>query len=169
MSGEFLELEAWAQGFLAAIGPAGRQRLQRAILRDLRRSQSARIGDQLNPDGSPFEPRKPQHEPARFRARGSIRARPGGIRRRSEGRAAGDPMFRKLRQAAHLKAGLDADGVWVGFAGRDAAIAGVHQDGLEDRTSRTGPRIRYPIRGLLGFTDAERAHILDLLADHVLL
>lgn len=156
---DFLELEEWAHAMIAAIGPAGRRRLQMQLARDLRRSQAERIAAQENPDGSRFEPRKP--EAPRFRARRNK------IRARAAARKDGDPMFRKIRTAAFLRSGVDEEGVWAGFTGRVARIAGVHQEGEVDQVSPDGPRVRYPRRILLGFTDAERRHILDRVLTHV--
>lgn len=163
MSSDFLELEAWAQATLAALGPGGRRRLQQQLARDLRRSQADRIAAQQNPDGTPFEPRKEQAaEASRFRARAGVRDRAGQVRRR-----ASPEMFRRIRTAAFLRGGIDDEGVWVGFSGRVARIAAVHQEGEVDRVSPDGPKVRYPVRALLGFTEAEKRHILDLLVAHV--
>lgn len=166
MSEGFVELEAWARATVSALDAGGRRRLQARLARDLRRSQAERIVNQENPDGTPFEPRKAQAgEASRFRARSNIRERHGAVRRRAN--KAGDPMFRRLRTTAFLRGGIDDDGVWVGFTGRAATIASVHQEGLPDRTSPEGPTVRYPMRRLLGFTDAERRHLIDALMDHV--
>ncbi|MDZ4371545.1 MAG: phage virion morphogenesis protein, partial [Phenylobacterium sp.] len=101
-------------------------------------------------------------EASRFQARGNLRRRSGAIRRR-----AGAPMFRRLRTAAFLRGEIDADGVAVGFSGRAARIAVVHQDGLQDRTSPGGPIAQYPMRRLLGFTAEERQAVLDAIMDQV--
>lgn len=168
MSEGILELEAWARGLVTAIGPAGRRRLQVRLARDLRKSQAERIARQQNPDGSPFEPRKAQAaEASRFRARAPVRGRHGAVRRQAEARKAGDPMFRKLRTSAFLRSGIDGEGVWAGFTGRVARIAAVHQRGEVDQTSPEGPKVRYPVRLLLGFTEAERRHVIEALLDHV--
>ncbi|WP_337186688.1 phage virion morphogenesis protein [Phenylobacterium sp.] len=160
---DFEALDAWARATIAALDGPGVRRLQMRLLRDLRRSQAARIARQENPDGSPFAPRKAQAaEASRFQARAEIRRRPGRVRRR-----AGAPMFRKIRTAAFLRGEIDAEGVAVGFSGRAARIATVHQEGGEDRTSPGGPMARYPMRRLLGFTDDEREAILDAILDHV--
>lgn len=57
--------------------------------------------------------------------------------------------------------------IWVGFSGRAANVAGIHNDGLEDRPALKAPPMRYPRRVLLGLTNAERGRILDLLLEHV--
>jgi len=48
-----------------------------------------------------------------------------------------------------------AQGMAIGFAGRIAFIARVHQFGLVDKVDRDGPSVKYDSRELLGFTEAE--------------
>lgn len=92
---------------------------------------------------------------------GELRNKKGGIRRRAAG------MFKKIRSNANLKAGVDPDGLWVGFTGRAARIANVHQYGLKDRVTKDGPEARYPQREILGFSLDERQALLAMLVDHV--
>ncbi|MGO1072110.1 phage virion morphogenesis protein [Lysobacter sp. CA199] len=142
------QLETWAAPLIAALSPSARRTLLQAMAVDLRRSQQRRIAQQCNPDGSAYAPRKPQRED-----------RVGRIRR--------GVMFRRIRQARHLRATSDADGLRVGYAGRVARIARVHQDGGTDGATRGGPLIRYARRQLLGFSGAERGRIRDLLLTHL--
>jgi hypothetical protein len=76
-------------------------------------------------------------------------------------------MFRKLRNGRNLRAGATDVEAWIGFSGRAAEIARVHQDGLRDKPSIKGRAVRYAKRGLLGLTQAEQSHALDMLLDHV--
>lgn len=156
---DLAELETWAEAMVSALSPVGRRRLQTELARELRRSQADRIASQKNPDGSAFEPRKP--EAPRFRARRN------DIRARAAARKDGAPMFRKIRTAAYLRGGVDAEGVWVGFLARAARIAIVHQEGDVDQVYPGGPRVRYPQRVLLGFTEAELRAIHDKILTHV--
>lgn len=142
------DLEEWAAPLLAKLSPNERRKLARTIGQRLRQSQRARIAAQQNPDGSPFAPRKPQN-----------RNRRGSVRRRA--------MFSKIRQARHLRVVVTAAGVEVGFSGRVAQIARIHQYGLRDRLGRDGPNVQYPQRELLGFTDADRNLVRDLLIDYL--
>ncbi|MFZ6752819.1 phage virion morphogenesis protein [Undibacterium sp. Dicai25W] len=64
-------------------------------------------------------------------------------------------MFAKLRTNAHMKTSADANQIEVGFYGRVARIARVHQLGLRDRVSNTGPAITYPKRDLIGFSERD--------------
>ncbi|HZH44254.1 MAG TPA: phage virion morphogenesis protein [Lysobacter sp.] len=129
---ELNRLEEWAAPLLARLQPAQRNALARRLATEMRRSQQQRISQQRNPDGTAYAPRKPR-----------AREKAGRVRR---------AMFQRLRQAKHLKAGGNASEVWVGFVGRTARIARVHQEGLVDRVSPDGPRVRYEPRALLGFT-----------------
>ncbi|WP_443749712.1 phage virion morphogenesis protein [Asticcacaulis solisilvae] len=76
-------------------------------------------------------------------------------------------MFRKLRTGRYLKSGVDDYGLWVGFLGKVAGIARIHQEGGRDRTSRRGPTVQYAQRELLGFTNQDREDILDLVLRHM--
>ena len=75
-------------------------------------------------------------------------------------------MFTKLRTARWLRISGSADAAEVGFAGRVARIASIHQDGLRDRAAPHAPEVRYPQRVLLGFTNADRERIRDFLFLH---
>lgn len=142
-------LDTWAGALLAKLAPPARRTLARTIATELRRSQQQRIAAQLNPDGTAYAPRKPR-----------LRDKRGAIRRRAT-------MFAKLRTARWLKATSTADAAEVGFIGRVARLARVHQEGLRDRVSPGGKQIRYPTRALLGFTEAERESIRTRLLDHL--
>lgn len=76
-------------------------------------------------------------------------------------------MFRKLRNGRNLRAGATDLEAWIGFSGRAAEIARVHQEGLREKPSRKGRAVRYAERGLLGLTQAEQSRALDMLLDHV--
>jgi phage virion morphogenesis protein len=146
------DLEAladWAGPMLARLTPAARRAAAMDIGRALRKSQQQRIVAQQNPDGTAFEPRK---------ARARLRAKAGRIRRQK--------MFAKLRTAKMLKIETDAEGLAIGWAGRVARIARVHQEGLESGVA-PGIKYRYPVRQLLGLTQAERDMIQDKLLEHL--
>lgn len=148
MSDDLNALEDWAAPLLERLQPGERKKLARDIARELRKRQVARIKRQENPDGSPFEPRKPQ-----------ARAQSGSIRR--------NVMFTKIRQAKHLKGRGLGDAATVGFTGRVARIARVHQYGLRDKVDRNGPYYHYPERDLLGYSDDDRAVIRDMILDRL--
>jgi len=150
------DLETWAAPLLAKLSTAEVKRLTHAIAKDLRASQGKRIAQQRNPDGTAYTPRKRQGQ----NAPGSLRAKKGQIKARLA-------MFAKLKTARYLKTKADAAGAEVGFTGRVARIAAVHQWGLRDKVEAHGPEVQYPARELLGFTPAELDHIQDLLMQHL--
>ena len=153
MVDDLTQLELWAAPWLAKLAPAQRRQLARTIALDLRRSQQQRIAAQIAPDGTPYAARK--------RRTTLLRDKRGALRRKK------DAMFVKLRTARWLKINATNDGAEVGFFGRVAPLARVHQDGSMDRVTPGGPAVRYPARPLLGFTPADRetirGHLLQYL------
>ncbi|WP_300245397.1 phage virion morphogenesis protein [Pseudomonas sp.] len=141
-------LEDWAAGLLGQLQPAARNQLARSIGQALRRSQQQRIIAQRNPDGSKYAPRKQRN----------LRGKQGRIKRQVK-------MFKKLRTASFLKVQGDGNTISVGFTGRVARIARVHQYGLRDRAERVAPEVKYDQREVLGFTGAD----IDLIRENLLL
>ncbi|NML31786.1 phage virion morphogenesis protein [Paraburkholderia antibiotica] len=148
-------LEAWAGELLSRLDSSKRRALLLKIARAVRERQSKRIGAQKNPDDSAYEPRK----------RNRTRKRPGA--RASVGRIKRQAMFAKLRTAKWLKVEVTAEGLAVGFEGRVARIAAVHQEGQLAPVDPHGPTYRYPRRALLGFTDDDYRLIRDMLIEHM--
>lgn len=148
MSDDLTLLEDWAAGLLAAVAPAGRRKLARSIATALRRSQAERIKAQRNPDGTAFVPRK---------ARKDLRGKAGRVKRQA--------MFAKLRTAKWLRTRATPGKAEVGFSGRVTAIAEVHQYGEVGPVSPAGPRVRYPRRELLGFSDSDRVAIRKMVVE----
>ncbi|WIE52406.1 phage virion morphogenesis protein [Pseudomonas sp. GM17] len=140
-------LEDWAAGLLGQLEPASRNRLARELGQALRRSQQQRVIAQQNPDGSKYAPRKKR----------DLRGKRGRLKRKAQ-------MFQKLRTTRFMKVQSDGNAISVGFTGRIARIARVHQEGLRDRAERGAPDVQYEQRAVLGFTDAE----LDLIRDGLL-
>lgn len=142
-----MDLAPHLQGLLAALGPTERRTLARTIAADLRSRQQRRIAAQLNPDGTPYAPKKPR-----------LRAKAGRIRR---------SLFARLRTTRYLRIEATAEAAVIAIAGRAARIARVHQYGLNDRVGKGGPDYRYPERRILGIADADRDAISDLIIDHI--
>lgn len=147
MASNLEALETWAAVLLARLEPGERSKLARTIGQELRRSQQKRVMAQENPDGSKYAPRKKR----------DLRGKQGRIRRKLA-------MFKKLRTASYLKVRGDSNAVTVGFTGRIARIARVHQYGMKDRAEPGAPDVRYEQREVLGFTVAD----LDLIRDRLL-
>ncbi|QRQ88511.1 phage virion morphogenesis protein [Cupriavidus oxalaticus] len=141
------ELTAWASALLVKLEPAARRSLLREVATEMRRRQSARIAEQRNPDGTVFEPRKPQ-----------LRLRPGRVRR---------TMFNRLRTTRFMKVQSDPNSAVVTFASRALRIAEVHQYGLRDRVNKAGMEVQYARRELLGFADGDVERITDLVLAHL--
>ena len=150
MANNLEALETWAAVLLARLEPAARNKLTRSIGQELRRSQQKRITAQQNPDGSKYAPRKQRN----------LRGKQGRIRRKLA-------MFKKLRTASYLKVRSDSNGISIGFTGRIARIARIHQYGLKDRAERGAPDVRYEQREMLGFTKSELNLIRNRLLTHL--
>lgn len=140
-------LEDWAAGLLRRLQPVERSKLARSLAIELRRSQQQRIIAQRNPDGSKYAPRKQRN----------LRGKKGRIKRKVK-------MFQKLRAVSYLKARGDGNAISVGFTGRVARIARVHQYGLRDRAERGAPEVKYAQREVLGLTEKD----LNLIRDGLL-
>ncbi len=149
-------LEAWAATLLAQLQPSKRHTLIRDIARTLHYSQQQRIAAQRNPDGSSFIPRKPRTLPKAKH----LREKAHRIRRQA--------MFVKLKMTRFLKRENDAQSLTIGFAGRVARLAHVHQYGKIDQVAPGGPRYRYPARVLLGLTQAEKDMIREKMVAYFL-
>ncbi|MBZ9561028.1 phage virion morphogenesis protein [Pseudomonas sp. P116] len=147
MTNHLEALEDWAAGLLGQLEPASRNKLARSLGQALRRSQQQRVIAQRNPDGSKYAPRKQRN----------LRGKQGRVKRKVQ-------MFQKLRTASFLKVQGDGNAISVGFTGRIARIARVHQYGLKDRAERGAPDVKYERREVLGFTEAD----LDLIRDGLL-
>lgn len=143
---ELEALEEWAGALLSKLSATERRQLNQSIARDLRRSQQQRIAAQRAPDGTPYVPR-----------RRNLRGKKGRVRQ----------MFAKLRTAKYLKLQSDANSIIVGFVGRTARIARVHQRGFRDRPAPGMPDVTYPQRELLGFTSRDMDLIRQRLLDHL--
>lgn len=147
MSSNLLELSNYLQPLLERLSMGERARLAKQIGRDLRKSQGKRIFEQKNPDGSSYTPRRKR-----------LREQKGKIKRK---------MFTKIKNTSNLKVLSTADSIAIGFVGRVARIARVHQEGLKDRAEKGAPDVVYPKRELLGFTDQEIKLIEDSLLKHI--
>lgn len=148
-------LESFVGGLLGKLDERGRRAASRDIAQVLRRSQQMRIAAQRNSDGSAYASRKP-------------RVKPGGKKLRDKrGRIKRTAMFVKLRTATYLKMQSDAAGLTIGFAGRVARVARVHQFGEMDRVSPRGVEYKYPVRELLGIMAEDRELIRDKLLAHI--
>lgn len=147
---ELEPLNAYLSGLIQNLEPAAQRILARTIATRLRDSQSQRIGLQRNPDGSAYEPRKPQLR---------LRNKKGRVRR---------TMFAKLKQPKFLKAGSTSTSAVVQFIGQVERIAEVHQRGLRDKVNRRRSlEVQYAQRRLLGITADDEEMIRDLIIEQL--
>ncbi|WP_442783677.1 phage virion morphogenesis protein [Collimonas fungivorans] len=152
MSDDLHALETWAGALLAKLQPGQRRAVTRKIAQELRRSQAQRIASQQAPDGATYAARKQRKD---------LRGKKGRIKRQKAA------MFNKVRTTKYLKTTQDENQLSVGFLGRVARIARVHQEGLTDKVAKKGPTYHYPARSLLGFSAADQASIRDSLLRHL--
>ena len=143
-------LATWLEPLLAQLQPAQMRTLARTVATKLRRSQADRVKQQRNPDRSAYKPRSQRNSGPATQERARVKA-----------------MFAKLRTAKHLKATSSPTQATVGFVGRAARIAAVHQHGLQDTAQPGGPLITYHARVLLGFTEADVEMVGDVVMEHL--
>lgn len=147
---EFDQFESRLTGLIQNLEPTAQRLLARTIAQRLRISQSNRIGLQRNPDGTAYEPRKPQLR---------LRNKKGRLRR---------TMFAKLKQPKYLKASTTSSSAVVSFIGQVEGIARVHQLGLRDKVNRRRSlEVQYPQRRLIGISADDEAMIGDLVIEHL--
>lgn len=152
MTDDLQRLEEWASALMAQVQPGKRRVLAAKVGQDLRRAHAKMIAMQVGPDGAPYAARKNRKE---------LRSKAGRIKRQKAA------MFSKLRTNAFLKVEADASQVSVGFFGKVARIARVHQFGLADKVAPRGPSFKYPARPLLGFNSADETLLRESLLRHL--
>ncbi len=146
------QLAAWAAPLLAQLTPAARRAAMREVAKVLRQRQAERIKAQQNPDGSPYEARRPRQQ---------LKAKAGAIRR---------DMFARMRRPANLRMSSSSEEAAVFITPRAAATARVHQYGLRDKVDwrqAKSPTVRYARRELLGFGSVDIEAIADTLSSHI--
>lgn len=153
MSDDLHALEAWAGALLAKLQPAQRRAINHKVAIDLRRSQAQRIKAQQGPDGTAYPARKRRKE---------FKGKNGRIKRQKAA------MFAKIRTTRFLKIKVTGNQIEVGFVGRVARMARVHQFGEEEQISKGSPAYKYPERPLLGLSENDRTLIRESLIKHVM-
>lgn len=145
-------LEPWLAGLMGRLEPRERGKLSRKVGKVLRDANARRIRDNVQPDGSPMEPRKPKAD-----KRGRLRARKG-------------KMFPKAALAKNLKVRASSERIEVAFTPRVAGTAAVHHFGLTAPVDPKVPNsieVRYPARRLLGFAPADLEAIDKAVMEHL--
>lgn len=141
LANEINKIEQWIAPLIKKASISDRRKLARRIGTQLLSSQSNRIRNQKNLDGTPYLSRKDSTNNKR--------------------------MFEKIRKRPNLKMHSNQNAVEVGFTGRASKIAEVHQYGLTDTANPRGKKIRYSRRELLGFTQQDIENINDLLVKYL--
>lgn len=134
-------------GMLYQLSDTERRKLEISIARKLRASQKTRITKQKNPDGSAFVPRKFRLSNKRNKIKNS--------------------MFNAIKNAKYMRILKSPQGIALGFTGRVAFIAGIHQYGLDGKVDKGGPTVKYASRELLGFTEEEIKMIETDVIEHI--
>ena len=145
------QAQAKLMALINNLSPQARRQLARNIGQALRKSQQARIARQQNPDGTAFEPRKPQKQ---------FGKKKGRIKRKA--------TFAKLRTAKYLKVRSNGNEVAVGFTESSSIIANIHQYGLIGTVNKKyGLKVRYAQRELLGFSESDVELIENLIIEQL--
>ena len=148
ISDNFNDLTAFLTRFVDRLSPRERKRMLTKVGQSLRRSNSARIAANIQPDGTAMPPR-----------------------RRRDGPGNRGKMFRRLRQARILKVRATADDVTVGFIGNAQKVAQVHHFGKVDVVGHTRDgrtiRARYVSRQLLGIGAQDERETFDAIYRHL--
>ncbi|VVT07432.1 phage virion morphogenesis protein [Erythrobacter sp. EC-HK427] len=144
-------LDSWFGRILQGLSPGKRRGALLKLGQALRRSNLARIKDNVEPDGGAMEERK-----SRLDRRGRVRAKAGGT------------MFKRLRYARRWQITARPDSVEMAPKGK-ARIPAEHHFGLRGYVGRgpDGRKIytRYPARRLLGFGREDDKAAIDIAAE----
>ncbi|MDI7699954.1 phage virion morphogenesis protein [Acinetobacter baumannii] len=132
---------------LMQLSDAEMRKLEMSIARKLRTSQKKRITQQLNADGTRYVPRKDRLRNKKIKIK--------------------NKMFNAIKNAKYMRIERTPVGITIGFTGRVAFIARVHQYGLKDKVDKDGPTVKYDSRELLGFTPEELKMIEDDILSHL--
>ncbi len=114
-------------------------------------------------------------DPERGTVRSFLKARMQDVRteertaqlRKKRGQLRAKRMMLKLSRKLDVQ--VSPDMASVGFPGAMTRIARVHHYGLRDQVVRgqSKPSAQYPARRLIGFSEEDRAHLMDLLLAHL--
>ena len=129
-------LNHWLDQIALRLAPTQRRELMRRLAQGLRVRQRDRIKQQRDPDGHRFIPRK--------------RNQIGNKKRQG-------PLFQNIGK--DIKTEYSANHAAVGFGGRTAVVAEVHQQGKTIKPSRYAKATNYPIRALVGFSQDDEKWI----------
>lgn len=122
-------LNHWLDQIALRLEPGQRRELMRRLAQGLRVRHRDRIKQQRDPDGYRFIPRK-RNQIGRIKRQGAL--------------------FQNIGK--QLKTEYSSDHAAVGFGGRTAFVARVHQEGENIKPNKFAKATQYPIRKLVGFS-----------------
>ncbi len=122
-------LNHWLDQIALRLEPGQRRELMRRLAQGLRVRHRDRIKQQRDPDGYRFIPRK-RNQIGRIKRQGAL--------------------FQNIGK--QLKTEYSSDHAAVGFGGRTAFVARVHQEGENIKPSKFDKDTQYPTRKLVGFS-----------------
>ncbi|WP_323842956.1 phage virion morphogenesis protein [Moraxella sp. Pampa] len=138
------------QGIINGLSDGQMLRLKKTLGQKLRNNQKKRITAQKNVDGSAYTPKKPK------------------AKRRGQKKRVRAKMMNTIKNAAHMKIKQSNDGFAIGYVGRTAQIAEVHQYGLTARiNNKQATTAAYPVRQLLGISDEDKQMIDEAVLDYL--
>ena len=140
MSDNLHALDAELERLLNAVDRPALRKTSRKLAQGLRKRNQQRQAKQQDPDGSAWEPRKAQRQTIAQRK-----------------------MMLGLRKTQHFTIKQRADAILIGYTGRAARIARVHQFGMRDKPAPKAKPVNYAPRQLLGVTASDQAWIRDQL------
>jgi phage virion morphogenesis protein len=160
---DFTPLDHAIEDMTRRMTPAARKALATRVAVDLQKANAGRMHENVEPDGSAMEPRKLKKS-GKARTR-RLRDRVTSIRRTVRQQK----MFLRAAAPRYLRKETSAGEAQVGFVGAMARIMRVHQYGLRDTVTRdpSSPAADYPARQVIGFADADRAQVLERVAEHL--
>lgn len=137
-------LNHWLDGFSEKLAPSQKKELMRILAQGMRLRFKDRITGQRDPDGKRFVPRK--------------RDQIGNIKRQGA-------MFKGITK--QLKTKYTAVQAEIGFSGRTAYVASVHQEGKTIRPTSKAKPTRYAIRELVGFGEDDRRWAMSIIQNYL--
>ncbi len=76
-------------------------------------------------------------------------------------------MMLGLRKVRRIRLKSNPEGVEVGYSGLTSQIASVHQFCGMDQVMPDGPKVRYPVRAMLGISKEDRMDIHEKVMIHI--
>lgn len=137
-------LEHWLDQIALRLEPTQRRELMRRLAQGFRVRQRDRIKQQRDPDGHRFIPRK--------------RNQIGNKKRQGA-------LFQNIGK--QIKTEYSANHAAVGFGGRTAIVAEVHQQGKIIQPSKHAKPTSYPIRQLVGFDKEDEKWIKEQISSFI--